>query len=73
MWVTAELRGLVELDIGERNWDIAVAQLSHTPMSKEAGRAHMKQAREIARKLEEPIVMFDRSREKAALRSRRAK
>lgn len=63
-WILAEIRGYLEIDSREKNWEITLAQLSHTPMSKEGGAAHTRSVREIRRQIDDPIRKFDMRKER---------
>lgn len=73
-WITAELRCHIEMQSNDKMWDMTVAQLSHTPMSKEGGTAQAKSIKDIQRHVQEPVKIFDRMRERRGLvRERREK
>jgi hypothetical protein len=58
------MRGYMELSGRDKSWDITVAQLSHTPMSKEGGSAQSRSVAEIRRQIDDPVRKFDMRRER---------
>lgn len=63
-WILAELRGYLEFESRDKNWEITLAQLSHTPMSKEGGSAHTRSVNDIRRQIDDPVRKFDMRRER---------
>ena len=54
----------MEYKANEQLWNMTEAQLSHTPMSKEAGTSLSRSIKDIQRQITEPIKLFDRRRER---------
>jgi hypothetical protein len=54
-WLIWEARECLEAGAGDKQWDIIIAQLSHTPQSKEGARAHSNQVKEVKKMIDEPL------------------
>lgn len=50
-----------------QHWGLTLAQLSHTPMSKEGGSSQANSIREVRRNIDRPAREFDMRREQRAL------
>ncbi len=46
---------LVRLDAGEKRWDLTIASLSHTPMSKEAARESQRAFTQVDREIDKRL------------------
>jgi len=60
-WREGILRDIVQREVGERKWQMTLAQLSHTPMTKEAGRHYEKNVKEIDRHFNKLLHKMERS------------
>ena len=61
VWREKILTDIVKEEVAERKWQMALAQLSHTPMTKEAGRGYDKNVREIDRHFDRLLKRIERS------------
>ena len=60
-WRERVLRDIVTEEVSERKWQMTLSQLSHTPMTKEAGRHYEKSVKEIDRHFNSLLRKMERS------------
>lgn len=61
-WLAAEAKYTIETNAQEKQWDMTIASLSHTPQSKEGAKEHNDRVREITKVIMSPIESLKRKK-----------